>query len=41
MELMAITSTWGQGVTTRCGILTFLIMEVGNSISLMGTDLMA
>ncbi|KAB2045581.1 hypothetical protein ES319_D01G171900v1 [Gossypium barbadense] len=27
MELMVITFTRGQGVTTRCGILDFLIME--------------
>ncbi|KAB2005060.1 hypothetical protein ES319_D11G243800v1 [Gossypium barbadense] len=27
MELVVITSTRGQGVTTRCGILIFLIME--------------
>ncbi|MFQ6652310.1 hypothetical protein Gotur_024241 [Gossypium turneri] len=40
MELMVITSTRGQGVTTRCGILVFLIMEAEKSISLMGTNLM-
>ncbi|TYI57025.1 hypothetical protein E1A91_D11G251200v1 [Gossypium mustelinum] len=27
MELVVITSARGQGVTTRCGILIFLIME--------------
>ncbi|KAB2012937.1 hypothetical protein ES319_D09G124900v1 [Gossypium barbadense] len=29
MELMVITSTRGQGVTTQCEILAFLIMEAG------------
>ncbi|KAB2024133.1 hypothetical protein ERO13_D06G056466v2 [Gossypium hirsutum] len=34
MELMVITSTRGQGVTTRCGILAFLIMEAGKYVLL-------
>ncbi|TYI50868.1 hypothetical protein E1A91_D12G134300v1 [Gossypium mustelinum] len=34
MELMLITSTRGLGVTTRCGIFAFLIMEAGKYVLL-------